>query len=134
MEPQPSKTLCVTPYPYPPTPSLPPLSCARLLLLVSHFGIRLDAMQLLLPGRSDAPLAWEALVLAERATGEKTKPRWQAQAMEYSSTRDMRFDTLHVAGWRQEASDHIDQNDLWSDFLPSQVRKAVGTQPACGAD
>lgn len=79
----------------------------------------------LVPRRTDVPLAWDALALLDDDAGER-RPPLLSRTIEYDPARGVHCDRLHVVGWRQEAAPaDPDQNDLWSDFLPSQVDGTV---------
>ena len=118
-------------------PDLVALATAcRLAVAVDHFREQLSKLTLIVPRQRDVPLVRHALRLVEEQTGMDALSE---RAFEYNPDVGAHAETLHVIGWRQEAApDDPDQNDLWSDFLPTQVRGVGGWgwigggEAACG--
>ena len=93
----------------------------RLVLAVEHFGEHFADLVLIVPRQKDVPIVRHALELVGEYHGIADLAQ---RAYEYDPAMGVRADFMHVISWRQEAvKDDPDQNDLWSDFLPTQVRK-----------
>lgn len=98
-----------------------------------------DNLTLLMPRKADSPLAWDALALMEEdlKRGSKSTPvgTWAKHAIEYDPNADMHFDLVKFVSWRQQAApDDIEQNELWSDFLPTQVSWGNGGRAGLTSD
>ena len=75
---------------------------------MNHTGVADDR-----PPVTAAPHLWDALRLLN-FTGRTV-------AYEPGPRSRYRFDTLHRLQWAQPDTADPEQNDLWSDYLPSQV-------------
>eukprot|EP00049_Salpingoeca_infusionum_P015049 m.288289 g.288289 ORF g.288289 m.288289 type:complete len:786 (-) comp15800_c1_seq1:469-2826(-) len=91
----------------------------RIAIMNETYPRMLQEYLLVLPPKSSVPAVWDLLELMSQHDEKLTG--WQDRALEYDAAASYRFKTLSLVSFTQPNKDDVDQNDLWSAYLPSKA-------------